>query len=317
MTKVLLSDIGATRARFAVLFSGVVGPVTSLDVSDYATAADAVAEFLRRGGGGEKFDGAVFGVAGPVDGPRCAMTNARWVVDAIELQQRFALGPVRIINDLAALALALPHLGRADLRSIGPEEGRPGEPLAIVAPGTGLGMACLLRGGYGARVLTSEGGHASLAAGSAREAALVTILHRRFGHVSAERVLSGSGLVNLYEAIAELEGARPERRTPAQVTRAAVEGSCARSREALDAFCGFLGAVAGNAALMFGARGGVYIGGGIVPRIVDHLAVTSFRARFEAKGRFHRYLAAIPTKVVMKPDPAFVGLAALGSAGHG
>jgi glucokinase len=316
MTKLLLSDIGATRARFAVAADGVVGPVRSLEVGAYPQASDAVQDFLKHGGE-SRFDGAIFAVAGPVDGTRCAMTNSRWVIDATELQARFGLGPVRIVNDLAALALALPHLAASDLRTFGPAEGKAGEPLAVVAPGTGLGMACLLRGGYGNRVLSSEGGHASLAAGSPREAALIALLHRRFGHVSAERVLSGAGLVNLYLAIAELEGATVEPPTAIQITGAALDGTCARSREALDAFCAFLGAVAGDAALIFGARGGVFIGGGITPKIVDHLDRTAFRARFEAKGRFTRYLAAIPTKVVLKADPAFIGLAALGSAGHG
>lgn len=315
MTKLLLSDIGATRARFAILSGDTLSPVHSFDVCAYPTAVDAVDAFLRQEGAGH-LDGAVFAVAGPVDGPRCAMTNARWVLDAVELQRRFALGPVRIINDLAAFALALPHLGPADLKTLGSGREKPGEPLAVVAPGTGLGMACLLRGGYGARVLASEGGHASLAANNAREAALIAILQRRFGHVSAERVLSGPGLANLYEAIADIEGAKVEARTAQQITRAALDGTCARSREALDMFCGFLGAVCGDAALMFGARGGVFIGGGIAPKIVDHLGASSFRARFEAKGRLNHYLAAIPTKVVLKADPAFIGLTALGSVGH-
>jgi glucokinase len=315
MTRLLLSDIGATRARFAVLAGDALGPVHSFDVCAYPTAVEAMDAFLRQEGAAH-LDGAVIAVAGPVDGPRCAMTNARWVIDAAELQHRFGFGPVRIINDLAALALALPHLAPAELKVLGSGREKPGEPLAVVAPGTGLGMACLLRGGYGARVLASEGGHASLAANNAREAALIAILQRRFGHVSAERVLSGPGLANLYEAIAEIEGAKVEVRSAQQITRAALDGSCARSREALDTFCGFLGAVSGDVALTFGARGGVFIGGGIVPKIVDRLGATHFRARFEAKGRFNRYLAAIPTKVVLKADPAFIGLAALGSAGH-
>lgn len=315
MTRLLLSDIGATRARFAILSGDLLGPIRSYDVCGYPTAVEAVDAFLRQEQAG-RLDGAVFAVAGPVDGPRCAMTNARWVIDAVELQQRFGFGPVRIINDLAAFALALPHLAPADVKVLGSGREKPGEPLAVVAPGTGLGMACLLRGGYGARVLASEGGHASLAASNARETALIAVLHRRFGHVSAERVLSGPGLANLYEAIAEIEGAKVAPRTAMEITHAALDGTCARSRDALDTFCGFLGAVCGDAALMFGARGGVFIGGGIAPRIVDHLGTSNFRMRFEAKGRFNHYLAAIPTKVVLKADPAFVGLTALGSVGR-
>jgi glucokinase len=160
-------------------------------------------------------------------------------------------------------------------------------------------------------VIATEGGHATLATTNLRQDAIIQRLRTRFEHVSAERVLSGDGLVNLHNAIAAIDGRAVPQRNPAQVTDAALRGSCPVSREALDTFCAVLGAVAGDLALMFGARGGVYIAGGIVPRFADHLARSTFRAQFEAKGRFRDYLAAIPVQVILKADAAFIGLASL------
>jgi glucokinase len=172
-------------------------------------------------------------------------------------------------------------------------------------------MACYLPGSPRGRVIASEGGHATLAASSDREAELIGVLRRQFAHVSAERVLSGAGLVNLYQAIAKVDRVEAVPRSAAEVTSAALDGSCVTCRMALDTFCSLLGAVAGDIALLFGARGGVFIGGGIVPRIASHLRGTDFRQRFEAKGRFQGYLAAVPVRIITRPDPAFLGLAAL------
>lgn len=315
MTTLLLADIGATQARFAILSSSSLGPVSSLAVAAFQTIESALRHFLDLQAG-VRFDGAILAVAGPIEAGRCVMTNSRWVIDTAQLQALFGFRSVRLINDLVALAYALPLLTSTDVSEIGFGKAAVGEPVAVVAPGTGLGMACLL-GGQGERALASEGGHATLAASNARQAAMITVLQRRFGHVSAERVLSGAGIVNLYAAIGEIEGVEANALTPAQITRAALDGTCALCCEALDAFCAFLGAVAGDAALMFGARGGIYVGGGIVPRIIDYIGQTSFRMHFEAKGRFSGYLATVPIKVIQRPDPAFLGLAALGGLSHG
>jgi glucokinase len=183
--------------------------------------------------------------------------------------------------------------------------------MAIIAPGTGLGMACLLPGPGGRYVLPSEGGHATLAGIDERSDAVVAALRLRYGHVSVERVLSGSGLSNLYEAIVSLEGGTPSTRSPAEVTARALDGSSPASRAAIDMFCALLGAVAGDMALTFGARGGVFVGGGVVPRFVEHIARSDFRRQFEAKGRLQPYLAQIPTRVILHPHPAFVGLMSL------
>jgi len=160
-------------------------------------------------------------------------------------------------------------------------------------------------------VIGSEGGHASLAGSSPREDAIIAKLRSQFGHASAERALSGDGLRNLYHTIAALDGLTVPKRSAEEITLAAIDGSCATSRAAVDAFCSLLGSVAGNLALSFGAQGGVYIAGGIVSHIRDYFLKSQFRARFEAKGRLSRYLQAIPVYLILHDDPAFVGLQAL------
>jgi glucokinase len=177
----------------------------------------------------------------------------------------------------------------------------------------GLGVAAYIHGERGDFVLRSEGGHATLPSGSSREDAIIANLRTQFGHVSAERVLSGPGLENLYCVIASLDSQIVAQCTAAQITEAALANRCAVSRTALDTFCGLLGGVAGNLALSFGAQGGVYIAGGIAPQLRDYLPQSQFRSRFEAKGRLTSYRKPIPTYLVLHDDPAFVGLQFLAS----
>lgn len=310
MTSWLLADIGGTRARFTLLTGSQLQPVHSLDVGAYASPVDAIRHYLSGQEHPATVDRAVIAAAGPVAGGRCALTNAPWVLVGEELKRTFGFATVNLVNDLEALAWGIPQLASADTEALGHGNEVAGEPIMVIAPGTGLGMACLVPGG-GGRVIASEGGHCTLAASDSREAAIIDVLRRQFRHVSAERVLSGPGLVNLYAAIAALDGEEGASPSAEDITRAATDGTCRRSRQALDAFCSFLGSVAGNSALMFGARGGVFIGGGFVPRIVDYVRRTTFRAHFEGKGRLRPYLAGIPTRVIVRPDPAFLGLRAL------
>lgn len=311
MSQRLLGDIGGTYARFALVGPAALGPVWSTEVSAHASVIEAIGEFLKAQPHRPSIAGAVLAAAGPVEGGRCKLTNALWTIDEEEVARAFDLPSVRIVNDLEAVAAGLPDLSPSQSRPFGPEAGIPGAPIAIVAPGTGFGMACLFISPAGRSVISGEGGHASMPAIDDRHEQVIASLRRRFGHVSIERVLSGAGLVNLYQAIAAIEGARVPTRNPGEVTGAALDGSCPISRLAVDTFCSMLGAVAGDAALAFGARGGVFIGGGIVPRFVDHLAHTAFRASFAAKGRLEPYLARIPTRVIMHPTPAFLGLMSL------
>lgn len=311
-SRVLLADIGGTNARFAVLDGNRAGPIAHIPVADHARFTDALAAYLRSTESG--IDAAVLAVAGVVAGERCALTNNPWVVDAAELCSTFGFAGVRLINDFEAIAWALPHFAAADLLRIGGGAPEPGAPLAVLGPGTGLGVAAFVPAIGGGSVIRSEGGHATLAGASPREDAVIAQLRQKFGHVSAERALSGPGLENLYTAIAALDGIAVPQRSAAAITDAARSGLCAVSRAALDMFCALLGDVAGNLALTFGARGGVYIAGGIIPRLCDDLVRSAFRTRFEGKGRMRSYVEPIPAHVVMHEDPAFVGLAALAQA---
>jgi len=314
MSGCLLADIGGTKARFAILRDSRLGAVETLATRDYANAIDGFQHFLARHHN-ESIDGAVIAAAGPVQDGRCALTNASWVLDSTELTKTLQLRTVKIVNDLEALAWAAPHFAASDVIAIGGGREARSEPVALIAPGTGLGMACFVPGS--ARQLASEGGHATLAAVTEDEAAVIEFLHRRYGHVSAERVLSGGGLVNLHDALASHDAAGTPSPSPEEIVRGATNGQSETARRALDMFCAFLGSVAGNAALTYGARGGVLIAGGIAPRIIDYLRLSDFRERFEAKGRLRSYLARIPTKVVIRPDPTFVGLVALAGSASG
>jgi glucokinase len=251
----------------------------------------------------------VLAVAGPVTNNRCVMTNSPWVIDGNELQPALGFDSVHVLNDFEVVAWSLPALQPADLIPLGGQDGMSGEPLLVVGPGTGFGVSCLVER-HGSRLaVVTEAGHATLPAENEREERVIAAMRRRFGHVSIERgALSGSGLQSLYEAMAEIDEAQVPQRDAAGITRAALDGSCALSRATLEMFCAILGSVAGNLAVTFGSRGGVYIAGGIAPRFPEFLAASAFRARFEAKGRFQDYLRNIPTRLVMKTDASFIGL---------
>jgi glucokinase len=307
---ILLGDIGATNARFALLANGVLGAVTSFEVAKFARFADVIAIFLQDRCREFRIERALLAIAGPVKGERSVLTNSSWVIDTLELRATLKL-EARIVNDFEAVALSLPWLTPADLAPIGGSKPEAGAPKAVVGPGSGLGMACLIPRSEKPVVISSEGGHATLAATCEREERIIGQLRQRFGHVSAERAVSGMGLVNIYQAIAALDGIDIPSRSAAEITKGALRSECQIAREALHVFCAFLGSFAGNVALTFGARGGVYIAGGISPRILDFLIRSQFRNRFEAKGRFQSYLETVPSYVITHPAAAFVGLKSL------
>jgi glucokinase len=309
---VLLGDIGATNARFALLNSGTLGPVQNFEAAKYRRFTDVLEAFL-----GEAADGreahvhrAFLAVAGPVNGSRTKLTNTSWVIDTCELRNDFDLQAV-MVNDFAALAYSLPSLSIKDLSQIGGGHHDNLAPMAVVGPGSGLGVACLVPGLDRPVVLASEGGHATLASECEREDRILAHMRHRFGHVSAERAVSGPGLENIFQAITAIDNYGELAASAAEITISALENKCQRSREALDLFCAFLGSFAGNVALTFGACGGVYIGGGISPRILDFMHQSDFRQRFESKGKFRDYLRTIPTYVITHPAATLVGLKSL------
>jgi glucokinase len=303
----MLADIGGTNARFAIFEDGRVGEVGHFVVADHAGIEAVVTAYLA-GHTQRPPEYAVLGVAGPVENRRCEITNSHWHVDAESLSSKFGFLHVHLLNDFEATAWALESLSPADLRPIGAGTAVPGAPKVVLGPGTGLGIAALVPYAGSSIVIPTEGGHADLPGNSVREDAVIDHLRRTFGHASAERALSGSGLENLYRAITSLDRTEAPPRRASGITDAAARGTCATSRATLDMFCAMLGAVAGDLALIFRARGGVYIAGGIAPRISDYLARSEFRSRFVAKGRFRAYAESIPTSIIMHPDPAFMGL---------
>jgi len=308
----ILGDIGATHARFAIFDGTTIGAATVLDVRGFATPVEAIGHFLAAASPATKPQNAVIAAAGALVGQRIAMTNAPWVVDGELIRAAFTLSNVAVLNDFEALARSLPALGAGDVRRIGGGAPLPAAPLAVLGPGTGFGVAGFIPGGAEETVLVTEGGHATLAGDTARDDAVIAFLRQRFAHVSIERALCGDGLAALCEAVIAVDRTPPALgRAAPEIVQHALGGDCAVCVAALDLFCELLGTVAGNVALTLGARGGVYIGGGMVPRFVDFLARSRFRERFEGKGRLAPYLAAIPTAVIVHPQPAFLGLARL------
>lgn len=306
--RALLADVGGTNARFALLAEGTVSAVTRMAVSDYGSFQEALATYLGAVAKADRPAHAILAASGVVRNGRCALTNNSWAVDAEELRRTYDLSTVRLINDFEAVAWALPRLDANRLLQLGGRQRISGAPLAAIGPGTGLGMAVSIPHPGGQIVLSSEGGHSTMASGSLREDAVIEHLRRRFGHVSAERVLSGAGLENLYDALASIDGASLPKRRAADITRGAIDGTCMVSRGAVDMFCAMLGSAAGNLALALNARGGIFIGGGILRHMPDYLAASQFRQRFEEKGRLQEFLETIPAYLILDEDVAFVGL---------
>ncbi|MCW5654201.1 glucokinase [Hydrogenophaga sp.] len=309
----LLADIGGTHVRFAWQdASGApIEHVSVLRVAEQASLQDALRTYLA-GLHGRRPSEAAFAMANPVTGDEVRMTNHHWAFSQAALKAEFGLQSLRVLNDFTALALALPHLAPDELRQVGGGSARVDAAIGLVGPGTGLGVSGLLPDGRGGWVpLQGEGGHVTLPAATRRERLVMDALVRRHGHASAERVASGMGLLDTFELLCEADGADTAGLdSAAAVSGAAMAGRHPQAVEALDMFCAVLGAVAGNLALTLGAQGGIYIGGGIVPRLGDWLDRSPFRSRFEAKGRFETYLASIPVWVITaSQSPALLGAA--------
>ena len=305
--RIVLGDIGATNARFAELIDGTLGRVTSFEVARFPSFQDALKTYLTGHASCHDFTHGLLAVAGPIAQGRATLTNTPWLVDTRELKSSFGF-EVQIINDFQAVAYSLPALAAPDLVQIGQGKPEISTPKVALGPGSGLGLACLVEHEGKRLVIASEGGHGSLAGNSDREDIVIGALRRRFGHASAERAISGPGLENIFQAIVSLDGLGMSRSSAAQITQSALKNECEVAQEALSIFCALLGSFAGNIALTFGALGGVYIAGGIAPRIVDFLATSRFRERFKGKGRFQGYLEQIPSYVIVHPAAAFLGL---------
>ena len=300
----LVGDVGGTRARFGVVAARGEGvtQIRELACDDHASLEAAVDGYLRETRVAAPASCAI-AIATAVTGDRVSMTNRDWSFSIDALRARLGVARLLVVNDFTALALALPALSRGELEPVGGGTAMAGEALALLGPGTGLGVGCLVASGDTMLPLASEGGHMTLSATDEREERVVAALRRAFGHPSAERALSGNGLVNLYRVACADAGRAPELLSPPDVTARALARADDACVEAVELFFALLGGVAGNLALVVGARGGVYIGGGIVTRLGDWIHRSRFRERFESKGRLRPYLSSIPVWLIRPGSP--------------
>jgi glucokinase len=313
MMECLVADIGGTHIRLA----RVANAVGELDghrkylCADYPNVEAAIEWYLWETGV-SGLDHVALAVACAVTGDSIQFTNSPWRFSQTTLKQHLGLKSLLVLNDFEALALALPHLPREDICSIGGGRAIDHAPMAVIGPGTGLGVAAIVPNALGSWLpISSEGGHMTLAPATEFESKVLGAAWKERPHISAEAFLSGTGLPLLYRAIGCVRGESVQTEIVAdQIGAFAMAGSDALCSLTIDTFCEMLGTIAGNVALVYGARGGVFIGGGIVPKILPLFTASGFRTRFESKGRFADYLAAIPTTVITGEMPALSGLAA-------
>jgi glucokinase len=309
----LLGDVGGTNARFGwqAAHGQPLQNIRVLACSDHAGIDLAIASYLKTSGL-DRPRAACIGIACPVTGDKVRMTNHHWAFSVQALQEQLGLEVLRVLNDFTALALSLPDLPPESKRQVGgPDRGDDQCPIALIGPGTGLGVSGLLPCQGQWLPIAGEGGHVTLAARRPLEFEALQVLQRRFGHASAERVLSGQGLEDLHAALGSVQGqAAHTALDAASITHRALHDADAQCLQTLEMFACFLGRVAGDLALTLGARGGLYIGGGIVPRLLGWFEQSDFRREFEDKGRYATYLAEVPVWVIQtEHSPALWGAA--------
>ena len=307
MSILLLADVGGTHTRLCLCrFVGQFDHVEVVENRKHASLDAIVAGYLQRSGVDRAQLRGRFAIAAPVEAETVRLTNLDWSFSRAELCAQLGLEQLELVNDFTAIALALPYLRAVDRVAIGGGTPAASATMAIIGPGTGLGVSGLVPCGEGWAPLDSEGGHVTLAAADEQEEVILGELRYELGHVSAERLLAAPGLAALYRVLAGSD----EYITPERVTRLAASGGDAMAVEALDLYFAMLGGVAGDLALTLGARGGVYLAGGLLPQMIQPLQQSRFRERFVAKGRFEDYLANIPCYVVTHPYPALLGMSA-------
>ncbi|QGZ41478.1 glucokinase [Pseudoduganella flava] len=310
----LLADVGGTNARFALETApGQVGHIHVLPCCEHPTLAAALRAYLALpdvAAAAPVVRHGAIAIANPVTGDFVRMTNHHWEFSIEGMRQECGFDVLAVVNDFTALARSLPFLGDQK-RQVGGGTAVAGSPLGLIGAGTGLGVSGLIPCASGWTALLSEGGHVSFSPVNETEVAILQFAWREFEHVSAERLMSGAGIELIYRALADYRKVAAEPLSAADVARRALDGTCPLCDEAIEAFCGMLGTIAANLAVTLGAQGGIYIGGGIVPKLGDRFDRSAFRARFEAKGRFRQYLSAIPTHVITAQYPAFLGVSAI------
>lgn len=307
----LLADVGGTFARFALERSpGKIDAIRVLRCSEFPEFADAAASYLAECGNPPVRHAAI-DIANPVQGDEVRMTNHNWAFSIEATRRRFNLDTLLVVNDFTALAMSLPHLEQSHCQQIGGGKAKPGGVIGLVGAGTGLGVGGLIPSEGRWIALGSEGGHVSFSPMDEREIAILQYCWKKHPHLSAERLVSGPGIELIHEALAANRGVKAEKAGTPEIVQRALSASDALCVEAVETFCAMLGTVASNVALTLGTIGGIYIGGGVVPRLGEYFARSPFRARFENKGRFTDYMTHMPTYVITAPYPSFVGVAAI------
>ncbi|MDZ7628183.1 MAG: glucokinase [Parvularculaceae bacterium] len=309
---VLVADIGGTNARFALATlaeGGVsVGAMHAFRAEDYESIRDAADAFLEAVEAKPRH--ACFAVAGPITDAVVEFTNSPWVLDIEKTRRQMKFDRLLAINDFEALATSVRQLAPADFLEIKPGEGDAHAPTLVIGPGTGLGQALIVPSPAGDRIIPTEGGHVAFAPYDDEEIDVLRFVRREHKRVSIERLLSGRGLVNIHRALCQMAGTPRVSLQADEITRAALTKEFPIAVKAVAMFCAILGAAAGDAVLSSGARGGVILGGGILPKIREALLTSAFRERFLDKGRMQEYVGAVPIKLITRDGAALVGAAA-------
>ena len=308
-SKKIIADIGCTNARFALLNTdGSIQDEIVLQGADHPDFVSAVQEYLSLISNPCITEAAV-AIANPIDGDLIKMTNHNWNFSIEEARKTLKLDSLIFKNDFEALAMSIPFLEDNDLHQVGGGKIKKKRAIGVLGPGTGLGVSGLVFSGEKWIPLSGEGGHVSLSPTNKRQARILEVCWERYQHVSSERLISGSGLQKIYQAICQLDDVSTILNlTPQEISKSALDKTNKQCEETLDIFTAMLGVVAGNLALTLGAKGGIYIGGGIIPKLGDYFENSPFREHFEAKGRFNPYLKKIPVFVIKSENPALIGI---------
>ena len=303
----VVADIGGTNIRLAVvdISTGEMTQVEEYPCTVFVSLEAAFVQYFMTLV--DPVSHLCIGIASAVDHDLVNMINNNWQFSKVVLKKKLSLKTLHVINDYTAISLAVPYVDEKDKIQIGGGQEVENGVKAIFGPGTGLGVSHLIKQGKKWISLDGEGGHASFAPNTSQQADVFLLLQEKFGHVSAERLLSGQGLQNIYNALCHIASKPTKYAEPSEITQAALTGECEIALQTLNFFCQAMGGFAGNLALNLQCNGGVYIAGGIVPRFVEFFENSEFREFFEAKGRLKSYLENVPTYLITHSNPGLLG----------
>ncbi|MCR3754604.1 MAG: glucokinase [Candidatus Westeberhardia cardiocondylae] len=304
---ILVGDIGGTNVRLALCntYTGKIYKICIYSGKKYKNIEQVIQKYLNKQN--IKIIQACIAIACPITQDWISMTNHSWKFSIKNIQQKLQLKQLEIINDFTAISMAIPMLTKKDIIQFGGKEPIQGKPIVIYGAGTGLGVSHLIKINHHWISFPGEGGHVDFASSNREEDTILSILRTEIKHVSAEKVLSGPGLVNLYRAIVKSQGKIPNSLLPQQITKQAIQKTCQDSYKTLSLFCTLMGRFGGNLALNMGTFGGVYIAGGIIPKFLQFFSQSNFREAFEDKGRFTKYLKNIPVYLITHKQPGLLG----------